>query len=168
MVKSQIQWKVRLFPILYSYTPVPFSRSNCYQHFLICPFRNGLCLWGKNIYICIYAHHPLLKKKRKEHMLYILFRILLFSLEKVNFGNCSILAHTLLAHVHCYIPLFYQFPFGHLGWNTFFNNRNCWFKVWYYMISSHSSKEIFISLSSTTTTWGLWRRKKGFSPLRDA
>lgn len=119
-------------------------------------------------YIYMYICPPsAFKKKHKDHMLYILFRILLFSLEKVNFGNCSILAYTLPAHVHCYIPLFYQFPFGHLGWNTFFNNRNCWFKVWYYMISSHSSKEIFISLSSTTTTWALWRHKKGFSPLRD-
>ena len=56
---------------------------------------------GGNIYIytCICPPPPFLKDIN-EHMLYILIYILFFSHKKVNFGNCSILAHMLLAHVH--------------------------------------------------------------------
>lgn len=123
---------------------MPFYRSDCYQHFLKCPFRNGLSLlWGE---IYTYTHicpPPPFLKDINEHILYILFYILFFSLKKVNFGNCSILARMLLAHAHVphtinlLVP-FWTFRLEHILY------RKCCFKVWYYMIS-YSSKEIFIS-----------------------
>ena len=122
---------------------------------------------GGNIYI--YSHicpPPPFKKNINEHMLYILFYILFFLTKKVNFGNCSILAHMLLAHAHVPHTISLLVHFWTFMLNTFFNNRKCCFKVRYYMIS-YSSKESVFHLSYNTTKWAQWRHKKGFSLLRD-
>lgn len=98
---------------------------------------------GGNIYIHTHiCPPPPFLKNVNEHMLSILFYILFFSLKKVNFGNCSILAHMLLAHAHVphsinlLVP-FWTFRLEHMLY------RKCCFKVWYDTIS-YSSKEIFI------------------------
>lgn len=67
-------------------------------------------------------------------------------------------------HICCYIStyscaIYHYLTRSFLDWNTFFIIRNCLFKVWYYIVSVHSSKGII--LLSTTTTWALCSRPLG-------